>query len=143
MENITSRCAISTTGTEPYTTAVTIFGELEHQLINDVPPGEGGQGKGPTPHEMLEAAVASCKAITVRMYADRKKWPLESVTAKVRHQLRPKEEGGPKVHHFDAQVQFTGDLTDEQRHRLHEISGRCSIQKILQSETVFESDLDD
>jgi putative redox protein len=141
MENITSRCVSSTIGSEPYTTSVTIRGELEHHLVNDVPPAEGGQGKGPTPHEMLEAAVASCKAITVKMYANRKAWPLESVTAKVRHDLRAKDEGGPKVHHFDAQMEFVGDLTDEQRERLHEISGRCSIQKILQSETVFGSEV--
>ena len=141
MEDITSRCASSTIGKEPYTTSVTIRGELEHSLINDVPPGEGGQGKGPTPHEMLEAAVASCKAITVKMYADRKEWPLESVTAKVRHQLRTKEEGGQRMHHFDAVIELVGDLSEEQRERLHEISGRCSVQKILQSETIFSSDL--
>ena len=141
MEDISKRCAVSTTASVPFTTIVTITGEIEHRMINDVPPSGGGQGKGPTPHELLEASLASCKAITVKMYADHKKWPLEAVTVRVRHDLRDNKTDGAKLHHFDVQVDVTGDLDDTQRERLCEIAGKCPIHKILESETVFVTEL--
>lgn len=143
MEDITSRCAVSTTLREPYESLITIKGEVEHRFISDAHPSEGGQGKGPTPHELLEASLAGCKSITVQMYAQRKGWPLDSVTIRVRHELRAKAGTDEKAHHFDVQVELTGDLTDEQRTRLHEIAGRCPVHKILEQETVFVSQLVD
>ncbi|GAB5496551.1 MAG: OsmC family protein [Phycisphaerales bacterium] len=143
MKDLSSRCAISTTLREPYESLVTVKGEVEHRFTSDAHPSDGGQGKGPTPHELLEASLAGCKSITVQMYAQRKGWPLESVTVRVRHEHRAKEGSDDKAHHFDVQVELTGDLTDEQRTRLHEIAGRCPVHKILEQETVFVSELVD
>ncbi len=143
MKDITDRCAISTTPSEPYETLVSIKGEVGHRFISDAHPSDGGQGKGPTPHELLEASLAGCKSITVQMYAQRKGWPLESVTVRVRHEHRAKEGSDQKAHHFDVQIDLTGDLTDEQRQRLYEIASRCPVHKILESETVFVSELAD
>jgi len=135
------RSTIATTNADSYTSLVTVRGENEHRFLTDAHPSEGGDGKGPTPHELLEAALAGCKTITVQMYARRKGWPLESVSVRVRHEQRALESGGPKRHVFDVEVELTGDLTDEQRERLHEIAGRCPVHRIIEQGSVFESRL--
>ncbi len=135
------RSTLATTNADAYTSLVTVRGENEHRFLTDAHPSEGGDGKGPTPHELLEAALAGCKTITVQMYARRKGWPLESVSIRVRHEQRATETGGPKRHVFDVEVELTGDLSDEQRERLHEIAGRCPVHRILESEPVFQSTL--
>ena len=143
MTDLTQRSAICTTNADSYTSIVTVRGESEHRFLTDAHPSEGGDGKGPTPHELLEAALAGCKTITVQMYARRKGWKLDSVTVRVRHEQRALETGGPRSHVFDVEVSLTGELTDEQRQRLNEIAGRCPVHRILESEPVFQSTLID
>ncbi len=143
MPTMNDRATIVTTNADSYTSIVTVKGEVQQQFLTDAHPSEGGEGKGATPHELLEAALAGCKTITVQMYAKRKGWPLESVTVRVSHDQRAIEEGGPKRHVFDVEVELTGDLTDEQRQRLHEIAGRCPVHRIVESDPVFESKLVD
>lgn len=138
---MSERTTIATTNADSFATLVTVKGEVEQRFLSDAHPSEGGEGKGATPHELLEAALAGCKTITVQMYARRKGWKLGSVTVRVRHDQRALEEGGPKRHVFDVEVELTGDLTDEQRQRLHEIAGRCPVHRILESEPVFVSRL--
>ena len=135
------RSTIATTNADSYTSLVTVRGENEHRFLTDAHPSEGGDGKGPTPHELLEAALAGCKTITVQMYARRKGWPLESVSVRVRHEQRALETGGPKRHVFDVEVELAGDLSEEQRERLHEIAGRCPVHRIIEQSAVFESRL--
>lgn len=137
------RSTVVTTGADSYLSMVTVTGESTHRFATDAHPSEGGDGQGPTPHELLEAALAGCKTITVQMYARRKGWPLESVTVRVRHEQRAEVAGGPKRHCFDAEVSLTGELTDEQRQRLLEIAGRCPVHRILESQPVIVSRLVD
>ncbi len=137
------RSTIATTNADSYTSLVTVRGEAEHRFLTDAHISEGGSAKGATPHELMEAALAGCKTITVQMYARRKGWALQSVSVRVRHDHRAPETGGPKQHHFDVEVELTGDLTDEQRQRLHEIAGRCPVHRILESDPVFVSTLVD
>ena len=143
MPTMNDRLTIATTNADSYTSLVTVKGEVQHQFLTDARPSEGGEGKGATPHELLEAALAGCKTITVQMYARRKGWPLESVTVRVRHDQRAPAEGGPKRHVFDVEVELRGDLTDEQRQRLHEIAGRCPVHRIVEGGASFESTLID
>ncbi len=109
----------------------------QHRLVVDEPESVGGKDAGPTPYEYLLISLASCTAMTLRMYANRKKWPLESASIFVRqghsHELDCEkcetEEVG--IGHIQMRVELNGSLDDEQRRRLLEIAGRCPIKQTL------------
>jgi putative redox protein len=118
-----------------------------HRLVADEPVGVGGGDRGPTPYGLLLAALGACKAITLRMYADRKAMGLESVRLALRHErLHAKDceecssESG-RVDRVDVELELDGDLDESQRQRLLEISGRCPVHQTLVSETVVRSSL--
>ncbi len=116
----------------------------EHQtLIIDEPASLGGDGGGPDPYTLLLAALGGCISMTVTLYARRKEWPLERVTVRLRMQrIHAKdcaectESAEGFVHRIERAVTFEGDLTDEQRTRLQEISHKCPVHKTLTSEIV-------
>ncbi len=95
------------------------------QLIADEPPALGGDDAGPAPFEWILAGLGSCKAITLKMYAERKSWNLESVVVDLSYE------------NHDNQLTVRTDLTlegkldDEQRQRLREISDRCPVHQFL------------
>jgi uncharacterized OsmC-like protein len=114
-------------------------------FIADEPLEQGGTNEGPTPVEMLTAALGACAAMTARLYANRKGWPLESVEVSVSHQKikaadYPAYSGESDfVNEFRQVITFTGDLTDEQKQRLLEITGKCPVHRILtQPNFMFE-----
>ncbi len=106
-------------------------------LIADEPEAEGGTNLGPTPKELLLAALGSCAAITAKMYASRKGWALESIEidlSTTRHKAPdyPAYTGdGDFVHEFRQRIVFTGDLSHEQKLRLLEIAGKCPVHRAL------------
>lgn len=102
-------------------------------VISDEPIDKGGQDKGFAPKELLAASLGACTCATVRMYADRKTWPLESVYADVEVL---EEDGQTK---FIRKVQFTGDLNEEQRTRLLAVANACPVHKILMHSIVIET----
>ena len=110
----------------------------KHSLVADEPVSVGGTDTGPTPYDFLLTALASCAVMTLRMYADRKKWPLKSAAVHLRsgrsHEVDCEncetEEVGVKT--IEAKVDLNGDLTDEQRNRLREIAGRCPVKQTLE-----------
>ena len=106
-----------------------------HHLLADETKEDGGQDEGPEPPEFLDAALASCTAITLRMYADKKNWPLEKVTVNVHH-----EKAEWKTV-FKRSVQLDGDLTEVQRQRLLEIANACPVHKILVNPIEVETNL--
>lgn len=108
-----------------------------HAIKADEPEDVGGRDSGPNPYELLAAAIGACKAITLRMYADRKGWALEEVVLTVRHEKRHAEdcegcdEREARLDHFDVELEPVGDLDEEQRRRLGEIADMCPVHRTL------------
>ncbi len=108
-----------------------------YSLIADEPTDVGGAGLGPDPYGLLLAALGSCTAMTLRMYADRKQWPLESVVVRLRDTPRHMKDSeeceisavGPRT--IDRMIELNGPLAPEQRVRLLEIADRCPVKQTL------------
>jgi len=117
-----------------------------HQLVADEP-APVGHDQGPSPYELLLAALGSCTAMTVRMYADRKGWPLERVEVRLRHDRIHAEDCAECetrdgfLDRITKQLTLHGELDDEQRARLAEIAERCPVQRTLQREIAIEQRL--
>lgn len=113
-------------------------------LITDEPREVGGDGAGPDPYTLLLAALGSCISMTIRLYAKRKGWDVQRITVRLRQQrIHAKdcqecaENTEGFVHRIERSVTFEGNLTDEQRARLHEISHKCPVHKTLSSPIVI------
>lgn len=96
-------------------------------ILIDEPVASGGLGSGPNPYNLLGAALGACKTMTIRLYANRKNWPLTRVQVDVRH--RRADLNARDV--FEADVHLEGDLDAEQRARLLEIAERCPVHMTL------------
>src|SRR4051812_43011837 len=96
-------------------------------LLIDEPVAAGGLGSGPNPYNLLSAALGACTTMTIRLYADRKKWPLKHVEVAVRHS-RPNLQGRDV---FEIDVKLEGELDDAQRTRLMEIADKCPVHLTL------------
>ena len=96
-------------------------------LVIDEPQSVGGEGAGPNPYNLLSAALGACTTMTIRLYADRKGWPLKHVEVAVRHSRA----GLEARERFDLDIVLTGDLDDTQRTRLMEIAERCPVHLTL------------
>jgi putative redox protein len=99
----------------------------DNSFLLDEPVAYGGLGSGPNPYNLLSAALGACTAMTVRLYADRKGWPLTNIRVAVRH-------GRPNLHArdtFEMDIALEGDLDEAQRARLMEISEHCPVHLTL------------
>jgi putative redox protein len=94
----------------------------------DEPVAVGGTGTGPGPYDLLCAALAECTTLTVRLYADRKAWPLEAIEVAVSHDVQASETPRDL---FRRTVTLKGPLDDDQLVRLMEIAERCPVHKTL------------
>jgi putative redox protein len=119
-----------------------------HHLLADEPEDHGGSDAGPNPYELLLASLGACTGMTLRMYADRKQWPLERVHVRLTYSKIHAEdcldcetkEG--KVDRIERRLEFEGDLSDQQRQRLLEIADRCPVSRTLTTETRIDTHLD-
>jgi Predicted redox protein, regulator of disulfide bond formation len=121
-------------GKTPYTTTVQ-YGK--HHVLVDEPEDLGGQDEGINPTPLLLSSLGSCKAITVKMYADRKNWPLEEVVVRLTHEVQLSEQ--QQTTYIQCFLSFKGNLDDIQKQRLFKIAEKCPVHKILSNPIVITS----
>lgn len=112
----------------------------DHTWLADEPKKMGGSNLGPDPYEHLLAALGTCTSMTMRMYANRKQWPLTGADVLVTHSrehvtdCEDCENKPAKLEVLDREITLFGDLTDEQRARLLEIADRCPVHRTLEAD---------
>ncbi len=113
----------------------------------DEPLDKGGTNVGPNPYELLLAGLGACTSMTLKLYAGRKKWPLEAVRVTLRHgRVHAKdcedcEKDTGMIDLIDKKLELDGELSEEQRERLLEISARCPVHRTLLNEIKIRSEL--
>ncbi len=135
---------VGETGTGKFTQNVRVGA---HTLLADEPQNMGGDDLGPAPHDYVLAGLGACTSMTIRMYADRKKIPLENVFVKLsRRKIKAEDcsdcattEG--EVEEMTREIHLSGDLDDATRTRLLEIANKCPVHRTLSGEIKIRSSL--
>lgn len=132
---------VTESGTGAYGQRITAGG---HELFADEPEPTGVDS-GPSPYDLLLAGLGACTSMTVRMYAQRKGWPLENVTVSLRHSrmhardcANCETEAG-MIDRIERQIRLDGDLDADQRTRLLNIAEKCPVHRTMTSETIIET----
>ncbi|MBM9489406.1 OsmC family protein [Pseudomonas sp. ICBG1301] len=99
-----------------------------HELFTDLPKSLGGDDSAPSPHDYFDAALASCKALTLKLYAQKKGIPLTGVTVEVTHDASEEQKGR---YQLNVKLTLKGVLTDAQREELHRVADRCPVHKLM------------
>ncbi|MBB4080387.1 putative redox protein [Lewinella aquimaris] len=121
-------------GQEGFTTEIMIG---PHHLTADEPVSVGGNDFGPGPYELVSAGLGACTAMTIQMYARRKKWVIEEVQVHLNHKkdyatdMEASSERPTKIDRFERVIILKGDLTDAQKKRLLEVADRCPVHRTL------------
>ena len=118
-----------------------------HRLAADEPVAAGGSNLGPNPYDFLLAGLGACTSMTLRLYADRKQWPLQKVTVRLSHEKIHAEDCADcetkegKIDRIERAIEIEGPLDADQRERLLEIAEKCPVHRTLHSEIKILSGL--
>ena len=119
----------------------------KHSFIADEPTSVGGDDFGPSPYDFLSAGLAACTVMTLKMYAERKKWDLQEVFVYITYSKKHSDDLGIAVEkptrfdHLNKKLKFVGNLDEKQILRLKEIAAKCPVHKTLQSEVIIETEI--
>ena len=120
-----------------------------HRLVSDEPTSAGGTDTGPTPYDLLLAAIGSCTSMTIALYARRKEWALQGVTVRLRHSRVHAEDCADcetrpaKLTLIERDIELEGVLDEEQRALLLAIANRCPVHLTLSSQMEIRTRLAD
>ena len=106
----------------------------DHHVVADEAEADGGTDEGPSPQELLAASLASCSAITMEMYANRKGWHIGAVVVDVDYE--PAQRGSPTKFHM--KVKLPKELPQEQQQKLMQIVAKCPVHRTLEGEVMFD-----
>jgi len=105
----------------------------QHTLFADVAPALGGEGSAPDPHDLFDAALAACKAITLLMYAKRKQLALDWVDVEIQRDNSQETKG---LYQLNVQLKLVGTLSDSEQQQLLAIADKCPIHKLMTAATI-------
>ena len=131
-------------GQEGFTTEIMV---RHHSLTADEPEPVGGNDYGPSPYELVTAGLGACTAMTLQMYARRKKWPLKEVRVQLEHfkdhaeDSEKAEDASSRIDHFSRIIEIDGELDDTQRRKLLEIANKCPVHRTLNSPVEIHTEL--
>ncbi|HUF52124.1 MAG TPA: bifunctional alpha/beta hydrolase/OsmC family protein [Longimicrobiales bacterium] len=134
------------TSTGAFRTEIRVGG---HSIVADEPTAVGGKNLGPTPYDLLASALGACTTMTLRMYADRKQWPLEEALVTLKHSRVHEEDeercetDDARLDRLDRELTLIGPLSSEQRQRLLEIADRCPVHRTLSAGVRIATELED
>lgn len=118
-----------------------------HRLHADEPQGAGGNDSGPSPYDLLLAGLGACTSMTLRMYADQKKWPLDRVAVRLKHEKIHAQDCSEcetregRIDRIEREIEIHGDLDQAQRARLLEIANKCPVHRTLHTEVIIPTRL--
>ena len=118
-----------------------------HRLRADEPQSVGGTDTGPTPYQLLTAALGACTNMTIKMYADRKGWTIDRLETVLKHDKIHADDCADcettvgKIDRIHKTLTIEGPLDADQRAKLLEIAGKCPVHRTLHSEVLIETDM--
>ncbi len=132
METNEIQTAVAVIGNDRYKTELSA---RSHRVIADEPVDVGGNDVGPRPGDFIRMGLASCTAITLRMYANRKSWPVEQIRVSVSNGAFDGKTS------YKTKIEITGALNEEQKNRLLQIAKLCPVHKLLTNPITIETNL--
>ncbi|SKB36624.1 OsmC family protein [Daejeonella lutea] len=129
-------CTSVEIGRDHYRTEITAG---NHTIIADEPLDIGGEDKGVNPNELFLASLGSCTVITLRMYADRKEWPVDSILVDLKMDIVKGNE--TQTTYIKKHITILGDISEEQKQRMLKIADSCPLHRIMTNPIVISSNL--